>query len=112
MSFDGSGRRRAGEPAPLAAAAGRLRRPPGRPRATAPPRPAAEKAVAAVRPRLLGIAGAAAYLGIEPRAIRELIAAGALRPVRLPGGAGRPLRRTLLDMRDLDALVDRAREAP
>jgi hypothetical protein len=57
-------------------------------------------------PRLLDIAGAAAYLGgISPWTIRDLIANGTLKRVRVPLPNGGELRRVLLDREDLDRLV-------
>jgi hypothetical protein len=59
---------------------------------------------------LLSVAGAAAYLSISPAAVWNLVATGRLRRVQLPGMSDRePLRRTLLDVRDLDHLVDRGK---
>lgn len=65
-------------------------------------------------PRLLDLKTAARYLGgISPWTVRGLVAKGDITPVRLPsvkhpGEAG---RRLLFDVRDLDALVDRWKEA-
>jgi excisionase family DNA binding protein len=107
---------------PLAAAAVRLRKPPGRPRKAPQEAPGGAglpdgvpPAVVAISPggagvpqanapatgpvsmrvreapvpvvcppRLLDLAGAAAYLGLSGRTIRELIASGALPRVRIP----------------------------
>jgi hypothetical protein len=84
-------------PRPLAAAAARLRRPPGRPRrppAAAPPGSGhAESAEpgwppaagpSALVPRLLDLRAAAAYLGVSPWTVRDLEAAGTLCRVRVP----------------------------
>jgi excisionase family DNA binding protein len=69
---------------------------------------AAEVAVPVVcPPRLLDLAGAAAYLGLSGRTIRELIASGALRRVRIPLPTGGTLRKIVLDREDLDRVVDR-----
>jgi hypothetical protein len=102
---------------PLARAAVRLRRRPGRPR-TRPERSPATvvkvSAVAPVSPRLLDRAGAARYCAVAADTIDRLIAAGTLRPVRLPNGQGGDLRRVLLDRADLDRLIDsmKAEAAP
>lgn len=53
---------------------------------------------------LLGVDDAAGFLGLAPRSVHRLIQRGALTPVRLPG-----FRRTLLDRRDVEALVESAR---
>jgi excisionase family DNA binding protein len=59
--------------------------------------------------RLLSLKDAAAYLGLSYWTLRDLVNAGTLRAVKLPLGAGRDLRRILLDRRDLDALVERSK---
>lgn len=64
-------------------------------------------ALLAVGPRLLNVRGAGEYLGVSGWTIRDLIAAGKLRRVLIPGANGRDLRRVLLDRADLDALIDR-----
>src|SRR6266849_1786319 len=109
-------------PLPLAAAAERLRRPPGRPRkvsrdesaqasqAGAPSegvdslgaRGAPVPALCPVTPRLLDVDGAAAYLGVSAWTIRDLDAGGQLPRVRLPLPGGKELRRLLYDRTDLD----------
>jgi len=73
-------------------------------------------AVRLILPRLLGVEDAAAYLNLNVDIVRQLIESGAIVPVRVPRpatlrehkrGAGSPtIRRTLLDVRDLDRLVD------
>lgn len=60
-------------------------------------------------PRLLGMKGAAAYLGISTWQVRGMVGAGILRPVRLPVAPGAEVRRHLFDRADLDALVERAK---
>ena len=63
-------------------------------------------------PRLLDLAGAAAYLGISRSAIRQLVDSGRLSRVQLPSvrqAQGR-LDRFLLDKADLDAIVERAKD--
>ncbi len=63
--------------------------------------------VVQVAPRLLDLEGAARYLGnVSAWTIRDFIAAGKLTPVRLPGPREGDLRRTLLDIRDLDRLIE------
>jgi excisionase family DNA binding protein len=107
---------------PLAAAATRLRRRPGRPRKNpqkTPPvvtlqsrHPLQVRAIAApvVRPsvrqtsglcRLLGVRAAGQYLGVSPYTIRNMIRDGRLCPVRMPG-----LARVLVDRLDLDQLIE------
>jgi hypothetical protein len=52
--------------------------------------------VAPITPRLLDVAGTAAYLGGIAEDSR----------VRLPGAGDRDMRRCLYDVRDLDALIE------
>lgn len=61
-------------------------------------------------PRLLSVPAAGAYLGISARQTRELITAGRLRRVQLPGIGDSTLRRTLIDRADLDRLIDQSKE--
>jgi hypothetical protein len=68
-------------------------------------------ATGTITPRLVDVADAGRYVAVSPWTIRDLIASGTLRPVRLPGAGGRDLRRVLLDLRDLDALVERSKDA-
>lgn len=108
------------EALPLAAAAERLRRRPGRPpvsdeertkRATTRETTRAAQ-LATVTPRLFGVEGAAAYLGgISAWSVRDLHACGRLPRVRLPLGGDRELRRLLFDVRDLDRIIDAAKES-
>lgn len=122
---------------PLSAAAKRLRKPAGRPRkaairgtanngalagqasalsvsppgmrATAPTVPV----LCPIPPRLLDLAGSARYVGVSGWTIRDWVAAGILRRVRLPGGAGSKdgeLHRLLFDRADLDRLVEQGKE--
>ena len=68
--------------------------------------------VGTVTPRLLDIEAAALYLGgVSPWTLRALIADGHLHPVRLPSvrHRGETGRRLLLDVRDLDAAIERWR---
>jgi len=69
-------------------------------------------------PRLVDRHGAAKYLGVGHTTVDRLIQSGALAVVRLPverhartnvGIPGRT-RRLLIDVRDLDALIERSRE--
>jgi len=65
--------------------------------------------------RLLDVDGAALYLGVSAWTIRDLFAAGRLARVTLPYADTDPrgeVRRLLFDVRDLDALIDRAKERP
>jgi hypothetical protein len=64
--------------------------------------------VAPIPPRVLDLAGAAAYLGVSPWVIRDLEHAGRLQRVRLDLGR-RQVRKLLYDVRDLDALIERAK---
>ncbi len=108
---------------PLAAAAARLRRKPGRPRksghisGTSP----AERgvnggsrggalAVTAIAPRLLGLEATAAYLGVSPWSVRDLEAAGVLPRVRIPLPNNGELRKLLFDREDLDRLIEKWKE--
>jgi hypothetical protein len=113
---------------PLAAASIRLRRRPGRPRKNgdSPVTPAAEVpmvtsadvgalASPAIVPRLLTVDQAAAYLGLGPDTVYELVTRGVLRRVRIPAPptmkrGGHELRKILLDRQDLDAQIDAWRE--
>jgi len=115
---------------PLAAAAERIRRPPGRQRkVTGVERPQASKAgvlpqacenadpirkpvpdVCPVTPRLLDNESAAKYLGVSVWAVRDLEAGGQLPRVRLALPGGKELRRLLYDRNDLDRLIDRSKD--
>jgi len=55
-----------------------------------------------VGPRLLSLKAGAEYLGLTVWALRERIWAGQIPVVRFPGG-----RKMFLDIKDLDALVER-----
>ena len=117
---------------PLAAAAERLRRPPGRPRKAAevkstlaPQAPAPSVAleklttsgatvpgVCPLQPRLLDLASASVYLSVSSWTLRDLEAAGHLSRVRLPLPLGREVRKVLFDREDLDRLVAQSKELP
>jgi hypothetical protein len=47
---------------------------------------------------------------LSPDVVRDWIARGVLRPVRLPGANGRDLRRVLLAVADVVALVERMKD--
>lgn len=55
-----------------------------------------------VRARLLGVREAAAYLSLSHWTLREMVWRGEIPEVRIG-------RRLLLDVRDLDALIERSR---
>ena len=57
----------------------------------------------AIRPRLLSVEQAAAYLGRSSASVRHLINTGTLPTVRLDG-------RVFLDMQDLDRVIDEAKQ--
>jgi hypothetical protein len=64
--------------------------------------------------RLLDLHGAAAYLGISYWTMRDLVNGGQVPSVRIPSARardGRTIRRTLIDRRDLDAFIERNKEA-
>ena len=104
------------EPLPLAAAATRLRKRPGRPRKAkttdlSPTAAANAAGCTPISPRLLDIRACAVYLGnISEWTVRDLIASGALKRVVLPGTNGRDLRRVLVDREDCDRLIEATRE--
>jgi hypothetical protein len=109
---------------PLAAAQRRLGQPgrPPKPKSVLPSegselpaRPVsmrpAEASVPSVCPaRLLRVKAAASYLGLSVWRLRGLIQRGVLTPVRIPLGNGREERRHLLDIRDLDDLIRKAKQ--
>lgn len=68
-------------------------------------------AVRATVPRLLDLEGAAEYLGLSTWTVRDLEWKGVLPRVRLPNGKGGEIRKLLFDVRDLDRLVDRSKDA-
>jgi excisionase family DNA binding protein len=65
-----------------------------------------------IDPRLLDVHAAARYLGVSAWTIRDLLAAGELARVTIPGPGGRDLRRVLVDRVDVDRLVERWKERP
>jgi Helix-turn-helix domain len=78
--------------------------------------PVIPTAFAALQPRLLSARHAAAYLGVAQTTMRALVASGRLRRVSIdlgvtPHRKGGLLRRLLIDVRDLDALLERSKEA-
>jgi hypothetical protein len=92
------------DPLPLAAAAARLRRRPGRPRKVLDVEPGGPALAGA---RLLDLQATAAYLSVSAWTVRDLEAAGMLRRVRIPLPRGRELRKLLFDRDDLDQLIVR-----
>jgi excisionase family DNA binding protein len=110
---------------PLAAASARLRKRPGRPRKVLTPeaqtahdalqRERLHARLAASPRRLLDVTQAAHYLAVSTWTIRDLIAAGRLPIVRLPGGQRsngelREVRRLLVDVRDCDTLIEHSKD--
>lgn len=63
-------------------------------------------------PRLLDVRGASLYTSLSPRSVRELVSAGRLKRVVIPGANGQDLRRLLIDRLDLDALIERWKDGP
>lgn len=75
-------------------------------------------------PRLLDVHDSAKYCGIAPTTIRDYVNAGILHPVPMPGSTirnkkngrilttprDRSMRKVLLDVRDLNAFIDRLKE--
>lgn len=55
--------------------------------------------------RLVDDRYAAGYLGVSRSQVRAWVAAGRLPRVRVPGVDGRPLRRFLMDVADLDGFI-------
>jgi excisionase family DNA binding protein len=72
--------------------------------------PVAMTGVIMLAPRLLDLEGAARYLAVSVWTVRDLLDAGRLPRVRLPGAGTGGLRRVLLDREDLDHLVDQAKD--
>ena len=62
--------------------------------------------------RLLALRATAAYLGLAPWTVRELEWSGVLRRVCVPLPNGGELHKLLFDRADLDALIDRWKDAP
>ena len=107
---------------PLAAAAGRLRRKPGRPRKVSGHVPGIASqqdggnegrrwsalALAAIAPRLMSLEQAALYLGVSPWTVRELANKkdGVLKRVRIPLPNNGELRKLLFDRQDLDLVIE------
>jgi excisionase family DNA binding protein len=76
------------------------------------PKRSAVKESGDVAVRLIGVRQAAAYLGLSACTVRDLIHSGHLPRVALPGRRpGETMRRVLIDRADLEALVERFREA-
>lgn len=62
-----------------------------------------------ILPRLLDVKQAAFYLSLSTWTVRDLIASGKLKTVRIPHPfkEGKFLDRQLLDVRDLDAFIEK-----
>ena len=98
-------------PLPLAVAAERLRRRPGRPRLTQKePSPDIQLSKPETIARLLDLEASAKYLGVSTWTVRGLVANGVIARVVIPLSDGRDLRRVLVDRQQLDELVLRWRE--
>ena len=74
------------------------------------------QAVAPLAPRLLDLAGAAAYMAVSPWTIRQWEAEGALPRVRISlpitnKRRGGECRKLLFDRADLDQLIERSKES-
>lgn len=59
-----------------------------------------------VEPAALDERGAARFISISPRLLRQLVSRGDIRPIRVPG-----IRRLLYDVQDLRALLGRWKTA-
>lgn len=55
--------------------------------------------------RLVDDRDGSSYLGISRSQFRALVASGGIRRVVIPAEDGRPLRRLLVDLADLDRLI-------
>jgi hypothetical protein len=63
-----------------------------------------------IRPRLLGLSDSARYLGnVSPWVVRKLMDTGVISRVRLTLPGEVDIRRLLFDVRDLDALIEKAK---
>jgi hypothetical protein len=63
--------------------------------------------------RVLNLSKAAEYLGVSYWTMRDLVQAGIIATVKIPSvraGDGRPIRRILVDIRDLDAFISGNKE--
>ena len=64
--------------------------------------------------RLKNLKGAAAYLGVSYWTVRDLVINGKLPAVKIPcprARDGRVIRRQLIDVQDLDALIEASKES-
>ena len=75
-------------------------------------RPAEPATTHPIAPRLLRVEQAAQYLGITISFVESLYRSGTLKPVDLRTISGARQKRTLFDVRDLDAYVERMKAAP
>jgi hypothetical protein len=64
------------------------------------------KAAAAPARRLVDDRAGSAYLGISRSQFRSMVASGRIPRVLVPAEDGRPLRRLLTDLNDLDRLIE------
>jgi len=73
-------------------------------------RQAMVQGTSALPPRLVDLAGAAAYLAVSRWTIKEWVSSGLLPRVRFLLPNGHAVRKLLFDVRDLDALIERAKD--
>ena len=73
--------------------------------------PGSVPAAPALAPRLLTLRQAASYMSLSTWTVRTWLARGVLPAVRLPGEGPALLRRLLVDVEDLHALITRSKPA-
>ncbi len=66
--------------------------------------------VVATAPRLLDLEGASLYLAVSLWTIRDMVASGELKRVRLPLTKEKSLRKLLFDREELDRVIESSRE--
>ncbi len=65
-----------------------------------------KRAIASPVRRLADDRVGSAYLSLSRSQFRELVASGVIPRVLIPGEDGRPIRRLLCDLNDLDRLIE------